>query len=77
MLLGLEHLDSEYNEIPELILETPGRSPVDENVARLRYRLPDRAVETTDDSKGKWLQTALHVVDYTVEIVSHLNFEHI
>lgn len=76
MLRGLEHPDSEYDEILELILETPARSTVEENVARLRYRLPDRVVETTDDIERKWLKTALRVVDYTVETLSHLDFEH-
>lgn len=76
MLRGLEHPDSEYDEILELALETPARSPVEENVACLRYQLPDRMVETSDDIEAEWLQTALHVVEHTVETLSHLDFEH-
>jgi hypothetical protein len=72
VLRGLEHRDSVYSDILELALDTEEN----ETTAKLRYRVPGDWIETADDFTDSCLQTALRVVEYTVETMSHLNFDH-
>jgi len=72
ILRGLEHCDPAYSDILELALDTDGN----EATAKLRYRVPGDRIETADDFTGSCLQTALRVVEYTVETMSHFDFDH-
>ncbi len=72
VLRGLEHPDSVYSDILELALDTDGN----ETTARIRYRIPGDRIETADDFTDSCLQTALRVIEYTVETMSHLDFDH-
>ena len=48
-LRGLEHEDSEYSDILELVLDTPSNGTANQTVARIRYRVPSEQIETSDD----------------------------
>lgn len=72
VIRGLEHRDSVYSDILELVLDTEEN----ETTAKLRYRVSGDRIETADDFTDSCLQTALRVVEYTVETMSHLNFGH-
>ncbi len=72
VLRGLEHHDSVYSDILELTLDTDEN----ETTAKLRYRVFGDWIETADDFTVSYLQTALRVVEYTVETMSHLDFDH-
>lgn len=72
VLRGLEHRDSVYSDILELALDTEKN----ETTAKLRYRVSGDRIETADDITDSYLQTALRVVEYTVETMSHLDFDH-
>jgi hypothetical protein len=72
ILRGLEHSDSEYSEILELALDADRN----DNAARLRYQVPSDWIETADDITDSFLQTPLRIVEYTVETMSHLDFDH-
>ena len=72
VLRGLEHRDSVYSDILELALDTEGN----ESTANLRYRVSGDRRETADDFTDSCLQTALRVVEYTVETMSHPDFDH-
>lgn len=72
VLRGLEHRDSVYSDILELALDTEEN----ETTAKLRYRVPGDRIETADDFTNSCLQTALRVVEYTVETMSYLDFDH-
>jgi O-acetyl-ADP-ribose deacetylase (regulator of RNase III) len=74
-LRGLENGDSEYSDILELILDT-SESGTNQTVARIRYRVPREQTETSDDLADSCLQTSLRVLEYTVETLSHLDFDH-
>ncbi len=71
VLRGVEHHDSVYSDILELALVTDGT----ENVARLRYQLPKERIETAEDVTDSCLQTSLRIVEYTVETMSHIDFD--
>ena len=75
-LRGLEHEDSEYSDILELVLDPLGSGTTNQTVARIRYRVPSEQVETSDDLADACLQTSLRVLEYTVETLSHLDFDH-
>jgi len=75
-LRGLEYEDSEYSDILELVLDTSGGGATNQTVARIRYRVPDEQTETSDDLADSCLQTSLRVLEYTVETLSHLDFDH-
>jgi hypothetical protein len=72
VIRGLEHRDSLYSDILELALDTDES----ENTARLRFRVPQDWVDTVDELTDSCLQTALRVVEYTVETMGHLDFNH-
>ena len=74
-LRGLEHEDSEYSDILELVPDT-SRSGTDQTVARIRYRVPGEQIKKGDDIADSYLQTSLRVLEYTVEILSHLDIDH-
>jgi hypothetical protein len=75
-LRGLEHEDSEYSDILELVLDTSGSGTKNQTVARIRYRVPSEQIETSDDLTDSYVQTSLRVLEYTVETLSHLDFDH-
>lgn len=75
-LRGLEHEDSEYSDILELVLDTSGNGTTNQTVARIRYRVPSEQTETSDDIADSCLQTSLRVLEYTVETLSHPDFDH-
>ncbi|WP_135830778.1 macro domain-containing protein [Halorussus halobius] len=72
VLRGLEHRDSVYSDILEIALDTEEN----ETTAKLRYRVSGDSIEAADDFTDSCLQTALRVVEYTVETMSHLDFDH-
>lgn len=71
-LRGLEHHDSVYSDILELALDTEEN----ETTAKLRYRVSGDQINTGDDLTDSCLETALRVVEYMVETMSHLDFDH-
>jgi O-acetyl-ADP-ribose deacetylase (regulator of RNase III) len=75
-LRGLEHEDSECSDILELVLDTPNNGTTNQTVARIRYRVPSEQIETSDDLTDSCVQTSLRVLEYTVETLSHLDFDH-
>jgi hypothetical protein len=75
-LRGLEHEDSEYSDILELVLDTKSSGTTNQTVARIRYRMPNEQTETNEDLPDSCLQTSLRVLEYTVETLSRLNFDH-
>lgn len=75
-LRGLEHEDSEYSDILELVLDPSGSGTTNQTVARIRYRVPSEQTETSDDLANSGLQTSLRMLEYMVEILSHLDFDH-
>ncbi len=72
VLRGLEHRDSVYSDILELAVDTEEN----ETTAKLRYRVPGDRIKAADDFTDLCLQTALRVVEYMVETMSHLDFDH-
>ena len=73
VLRGLEHLDSVYSDILELTLDTEEN----ETTAKLRYRVSGDRIDTDDDFTDSCLQTALRIVEYTVETMIHPDFDHL
>ncbi|WP_161991514.1 macro domain-containing protein [Natronorubrum aibiense] len=76
ILRGLEHEDSEYSDILELVLDTPSSGKTNEIVARIRYRVSGEYIETSNELTDLCLQTSLRILEYTVETLSHLDFDH-
>ncbi|ELK54322.1 hypothetical protein D320_10694 [Haloferax sp. BAB-2207] len=75
-LRGMEHEHSEYSDILELVLDTSGDGTTNQTIARIRYRVPSEQTETSDDLADSCLHTSLRVLEYTVETLSHLDFDH-
>lgn len=75
-LRGLEHEDSECSDILELVLDTSSNGTTNQTVARIRYRVPGKQIDTSDDLGDSCAQTSLRVLECTVETLDHLDFDH-